>query len=128
LKITGLRSEIIVKLDIKRERAIAKLVSDKREFEYRAKEYASDYIDISTIESYEELAAREFKKNLIEMLVYNLISRWANSYNTEENSQDLKTFSDDKQFIQLIDNIYKIFKNGHTKFMEAVKSYYRIQR
>jgi hypothetical protein len=123
LKIIGLAAEITVKLDLKRETAVAELDNSKRKFEYRAKQYNSNNIFISAIESYEDQATWEFnKRNLIEMLVYNLISRWGNIGNTEDNSQDLKVFSEDKCFIQLVDNMHDKFEYGHAKFMKAVKS------
>jgi hypothetical protein len=112
---------ILIELDLKRKKAIAKFDKGKRKYEYDIEELGSDIFIESTQPGKYFLIELEFQgTRLIEILIYNLISRLGR-LNGEYISK-FKALSADDKFMELVDDMHINFKQGYNKIMNLRNS------
>lgn len=121
IQITTQNTCFIVKLDLQRKKVVATVSDAKdssgiRKYEYDYVQLNKDFKIIMTKTAEESLVDDLDTERLAEILLLRLVLKLATSYE-QESTQSLKLFSEDTQFMQLIENTYKGFEQSYQKLM-----------
>ena len=121
IQVTTQNTCILVKLDPQRKKVVATVSDAKdnsnKQYEYDYVRLNNDYKIGMTKTAEESLADDLHTERLAEILLLRLVLQLATSYD-QERTQSLKLFSQDTQFMKLIDGTYKEFEKSYQILMK----------
>lgn len=110
-KIFNKNFSVMIKLDLKRNKAVARLEKSKKQYEYDIENMGSDIQIISHRDGKDRLLELEFQEaSLIELLACKIITRVGRYKSAKTDSFD--AVARDDKFMNLVDDLHGDFEKG----------------
>jgi hypothetical protein len=117
LKIFNKNFSVLIKLDLKRNKAVARLEKSKKQYEYDIENMGSDIQIISHRDGRGKLLEVQFREaRLIELLACKIITQVGRDKSAKTDSFD--ALSRDDKFMNLVDDLHGDFEKGYNKLMK----------
>ena len=116
-KIFNKNFSVLIKLDLKRNKAVARLEKSKKQYEYDIVTRGSDIQIISHRDGRDRLLEVQFQHTrLIELLTCKIITQVGRYKSTKTDLFD--ALSKDDKFMNLVDDLKGDFEKGYNKLMK----------